>query len=195
MEDKFDVNSLPEEAKKYIDQKINSGVQTGIKNAEEKFKNDENLRATIEKEIKEKIEAEAKMDAEEKAKVILEEATKKAKEANLKNNRSEAKDLFSEAGISKETYSEFLDILIDEDTDKTKAKVTSFIEKFNKSVEEKTNKELAKNLKDMNKPNKSDDDSSKKLEPKETDITKMKFEDLAKLRTENPDKYKELMQK
>ena len=190
----FDVNNISPEIQKYIDQQVNNGVTTGRKNAEEKLKADPNFLSNVEKQIRERIESEAKLNAEEKAKVILEEAQKTSRETMLRNNKADARDLFSEAGITKEKYLSFIDLLVAEDNSKTIDNVKNFIANYTKSINDEVSKQIEKELSKTIKPNVQGNAENFK-EPDKLERKDYNYTELEAIKISDPDKYALIMGK
>ena len=119
-----------------VDRRVESGIQKGL----------ETQRAKWEKDYDRK----AKLSAEEIAKLELQDQidklSEKEAEINKRSNAIDAKDSLTSAGIPKDDYNKFLDLLVSDDPDVTKKRVEDFIETFEstkKNIESTVRKELS----------------------------------------------------
>lgn len=118
------------------DRRVESGIQKGL----------ETHRVKWEKDYEEK----AKLTAEEIARLELQEqmdelANQKA-EIDRRSNSIDARDKLTEAGIPKEDYSKFLNLLVSEDSEETEKRVNDFVETFQstrKNIESTIRKEMS----------------------------------------------------
>lgn len=190
----FDIKSLPKEAQEYIssliseyDRKINEISQNNRKEAANKLKSDPAFLASVEKTVRAKIEAEAKQTAEEKAQAIMAEADKKLKDAQKLSNRIAAQEAFQKANISKEEYSEFLDVLVTEDEETSMQRVSKWIDAYNRGINDRLEKEKKK-LKELetNPTNHPVEGKVKKLED-------YSMTELNQIEKENPQLFQQLL--
>lgn len=109
-----------------VDRRVESGIKTGVETQKEKW-------------LREHEEI-ARMSAEELAQKQIAEKlsalSEKEKEISRKANRSDARDMLSEAQIPKSHYEKFLDLLVSDDTEKTISNVKNFINVFNETKSE-----------------------------------------------------------
>jgi len=164
-----------------VDRRVETGIQKGLDTYKSKW----------EVEFQEK----AKLSAEELAKKEIDEQLKivsvKEAEINTRANKLEAKELLSEANIPKAHYEKFISMLVTSDSEQTKSNVSNFIEMFNSTrteIETKVKSEFSV----IPQPNGTP--------PKQGVVDKAKFDKMTyserlKLKTEDPEKYKEFMKK
>lgn len=139
---------------------------------------------------KEKKELEEKgMTAEEKLKQAVEAAAAKEKEFKVKSNRIDVEKTFLKGGLSEKDYAGFLDGIVSDNLEDSKALAEKIVGSFSAKIaeiEEKTKETL---LKGTPKPPAGGDFSK--------DITKEKFNAMGynervELLKTNPDLYKQL---
>lgn len=161
-----------------VDRRVESGIQKGLETQKQKW----------ERELQEK----AKMTAEEIAKKEFEEKlnglTQKEKEIQKKANKIDAMDMLSEAQIPKSHYDKFLNMLISDDSETTKANVQSFVEMFNSTkteIETKVKSEFT----NVPKPQVGMGDGV----VTKSDFDKMSYADKLAFKQKNPEQFKEFM--
>lgn len=161
-----------------VDRRVESGIQKGLETQKQKW----------ELELQEK----AKMTAEEIAKKEFEEKlnglTQKEKEIQKKANKIDAMDMLSEAQIPKSHYDKFLNMLVSDDSETTKANVQSFVEMFNSTkteIETKVKSEFT----NVPKPQVGMGDGV----VTKSDFDKMSYADKLAFKQKNPEQFKEFM--
>ena len=116
-------DELDREITREVDRRVESGIQKGIKTQKAKWQ--------------EEFEKKSKLTAEELAEQKLQEKMKEIQarelELSLKGNTLEAKSMLANAGIPKEHYERFVDILVDGDEEKTRLNVQNFVDTFNET--------------------------------------------------------------
>lgn len=99
------------------------------------------------KKEKKKLE-EAGMSAEEKVKAAVEAAAAKEREYSIKSNRIEVEKIFLKGGLAENDYSNFLDDVVSENLEKSKAVATAIADTIQakiKAAEQAVKAELLKN--------------------------------------------------
>jgi hypothetical protein len=141
----------------------------------------------------EEAERKAKMTAEELAKEQLAsmkaELDAKSKEIALKQSRVSAIEKFNSAGLTKEQYEDFLDVLVKDDEEVTNQLVDKFttkIKSMEQTIESKVKESLAK------VPPPSSGGQGKGEVTTET-FAKMTYEQRLELKAENPELFKQLV--
>jgi len=193
----LDIKTLPQEVQDYLakqqsehDKKVNEISQANRKDAADKLRQDQTFLASVEKSVRDRIEADAKKTAEERAHELIAEAEGKLKIVRQTENKLAAREECNKAGMSKEEYEGFLEILVDEDSEKSSTKVQKFIDTFVKGVGSRVEIEKAK-LKGLEqKPNTGNGESQKTLKDYST-VDGMKK--LNAMKESNPIEYARLL--
>ena len=136
-------------------------------------------------------ENKAKKEEEEKAKKELEKREKELLEREKflakENNNLYAKNALTEAGVPKEAFEKLLGMIVNDNEDMTKTNVTNFIEVFNStknSIEKTTAEKYAKVPAPQSGEVKTIDKNS---------FDKMSYAEKLKLKTEQPELFKQFM--
>lgn len=174
----FSEEELQRRVTSEVDRRVESGIQKGLETYKSKW----------EGEFTEK----AKLSAEELAKKELEklqgDLTAKEKEISKRANVLDAKDLLSEAQIPKAHYEKFINVLVNDDGEATKANVENFITVFN---ETKTDLETKIKSELVNVPSHKTG-NGEQVVTKE-DFNKMPYMKKMEFKKDNPDKYKDFI--
>lgn len=181
-----------EELQKLIQAEADRRVNQALENKQKKY--DEELKKALENErelVKQQIADEAKLSAEEKAKKELEKREKELLEREKflakENNNLYAKNALTEAGVPKEAFEKLLGMIVNDNEDMTKTNVTNFIEVFNStknSIEKTTAEKYAKVPAPQSGEVKTIDKNS---------FDKMSYAEKLKLKTEQPELFKQFM--
>lgn len=159
-----------------VDRRVESGIKTGVETQKEKW-------------LREHEEI-ARMSAEELAQKQIAEKlsvlSEKEKEISRKANRSDARDMLSEAQIPKSHYEKFLDLLVSDDTEKTISNVKNFINVFNETKSEIETK-VKSEFSTVSKPKTATNSGTVTKE----EFVKMAFAEKIKFKAEYPELYKE----
>jgi DNA-binding helix-hairpin-helix protein with protein kinase domain len=154
-----------------VDRRVQSGIEKGVNTQLEKWKQEQEL--TAEELAKKKIE-ERQADLDNMSKTLAQ-----------KENRLNAINQFSEAGIGKDDYDGMLDLLIDADPEVTSKKVNTYIDKIT-SAKTRLEKSLKEKYSKVPSPtSKSDDDGITKDK-----FNKMSYSEKIELKTNQPELYK-----
>ena len=141
----------------------------------------------------EEADRKAKLSAEELAKEQLSvrqaELDLRAKEIQTKQNRILALEKLNSAGISKEQYDDFLDVMVKDDEESTSATVDKFVSKI-KSMETSIEAKVKQSLANVPPPNSG---NQNKGEVTNETFAKMTYEQRVELKKENPELFKQLM--
>lgn len=161
-----------------VDRRVETGIQKGLETQKQKW----------ERELSER----AKLSAEELARKDFEEqlqtVTKKEREIQKKANMLDAKDMLSDAQIPKAQYDKIIGMLVSDDSDTTKANVQNFIDMFTNTkveIETKVKSEFTKI------PSPKTGTGNETLT--KDDFIKMSYSEKLKLKTSNPDLYKDFI--
>lgn len=137
-----------------VDRRVESGIQKGLETQRAKWEQD--------------YESKAKLSAEEIARMELQEQLDKIAEReveiNKRSNAIDAKDSLTSAGIPKDDYNKFLDLLVSDDQESTNKRVSDFIETFEstkKNIESTIRKELSNVPAPKGNPSSGDDEGPK----------------------------------
>lgn len=104
-----------------VDRRVETGIQKGLETHKRKWEDEYTRRAQMTAEELAQKELQEKMG----------ELTAKEREVLRRQNHLNAKELLTDAGIPKEHYEKFIDVLVLEDSDATAQKVQNFVEMFN----------------------------------------------------------------
>lgn len=186
------VEYTDEELQKLIQAEADRRVNQALENKQKKY--DEELKKALENErelVKQQIADEAKLSAEEKAKKELEKREKELLEREKilakENNNLYAKNTLTEAGVPKEAFEKLLGIIVNDSDDMTKTNVANFIEVFNdtkNSIEKSTAEKYSKVPAPKSGESKTVD---------KTTFDKMSYAEKLKLKTEQPELFKQFM--
>lgn len=172
-------DDLDREVTREVDRRVESGIQKGIETQKSKWQ----------EEFEKKSQLTAEELAEQKLQEKMKEIQARELELSLKGNTLEAKSMLANAEIPKEHYERFVGILVDGDEEKTKLNVQNFVDTFNE-----TRVEIEKSLKEkysqVPSP-KSGGSSGGKIG--KTEFNKMTYAEKMKVKSDNPDLYKQLI--
>lgn len=161
-----------------VDRRVESGIQKGLETQKQKWERELSERAKL------SAEELARKDFDEQLKTV----TAKEREIQKKSNTLDAKDMLAEAQIPKAQYDKIIGMLVSDDADTTKANVQNFIDMFNNTkveIETKVKSEFT-----QIPPPKT---NAKSGVTTKDDFIKMTYADKLKLKTSNPDLYKEFI--
>lgn len=161
-----------------VDRRVESGIQKGLETQRKKW----------EQEYAQKAQMTAEEIAKQEFELKLKEVGQKELEIAKKANTLEAKSMLSEAGIPKSHYDKFIGMLVSDNEDATKASVQNFIDMFNQTktdIETKVKSEFTK------VPSPTTGGQTGAIT--KTEFNKMGYAEKLKLKTENPELYKEFM--
>ena len=124
-----------------VDRRVDTGIKKGIETQRSKWEQEYAAKAnmTAEQRVQEEFD--------EKLKLIAEREANLAKQTNHLN----AQNLFVEAGVQKDDYSKFIDILVSDNAELTTTNVTNFIETF-KNTQTEIETRLKKQLSIVKEP-------------------------------------------
>ena len=161
-----------------VDRRVETGIQKGLETQKQKW----------ERELSER----AKLSAEELARKDFEEqlqaVTKKEREIQKKANMLDAKDMLADAQIPKAQYDKIIGMLVSDDSETTKANVQNFIDMFTNTkveIETKVKSEFTK----IPSPKTGTGNETVTKD----DFIKMSYSEKLKLKTSNPELYKEFI--
>lgn len=175
----FTEEDLQRKVTSEVDRRVESGIQKGIETQKGKWEADLN--------------AKAKLTAEELAQAEfaeqLKELTVRESAMSKRSNMLDAKDALSTAKIPSEQYDKFLDLMVADDKDVTKANVDNFVEMFN-NTKKTLETQIKLELSNVPAPKTNQGDAG--------DITKDKFMKMGyaekiKLKADNPEIYNKLI--
>lgn len=161
-----------------VDRRVESGIQKGI----------ETHKAKWEQEYLEKTKMSAEELAQKQMQEKLEAMTQKEKELGKKANMLEAKSMLSDASVPKSHYDNFINMLVTDNEEVTKANVQNFINMFNATkldIETKVKSELSK----VKNPDKGGQGGAVTKQ----DFDKMGYSEKMKFKAENPELYKQFI--
>lgn len=162
-----------------VDRRVEKGIQKGV----------ETQKAKWEKELGEKAKLTAEELAQKEIQEKLAEVTAKEREIQRKANQLEAMQLLAEAEVPKSHYEKMIGVLVSEDAEATKGNIANFIDVF-KATKIETESKVKAELGHVANPKQG---TSDKPIDKEA-FNKMGYADKLKLKTENPELYKKLIQ-
>jgi len=119
-----------------VDRRVETGIKKGVETQRSKWEQEYITKANMTAEQR------AKEEFDEKFKEIAQREAEIAKRAN----RLEAQNLFVEAGVKKDDYSKFIDILVSDSVESTTNNVNNFIDTFKNTrseIEAQLKKELS----------------------------------------------------
>lgn len=161
-----------------VDRRVESGIQKGLETHKQKW----------EEEFKTKAQMTAEEIAQKELQDKLNQMTVKEKEIQKKANLIDAKDMLSSASIPKSHYEKFINVLVSDNEETTKANVQNFINMFNETKNE-IETEVKKTYTNVPAPT----GGSGGKEITKEDFRKMGYAEKLKLKNEKPELYKELM--
>lgn len=174
----FTPDDLEKKVTAEVDRRVESGIQKGLETYKSKW----------EGEFTEK----AKLSAEELAKKELEklqgDLTAKEKEIARRSNLLDAKDLLSNADISKAHYEKFINVLVDDNADNTLANVNNFITVFQETKTDLETK-IKSELSQITSPKTGNGEQVITLQ----DFKSMEYGEKMKFKESNPEIFKEFM--
>lgn len=162
-----------------VDRRVETGIQKGL----------ETHRSKWEQDFQEKAQLTAEELAQKELQLKMEELASRESEILKRSNSIDARDMLSGAGIPKEQYDKFMDLLISDDTESTLGNVQNFIDTFNTTkseIEAKLKKELS------NIPPPQTGGSNSGVISKD-DFNNMPYLKKMELKEENPDLFSKLM--
>jgi|SRR6056297_50659 len=154
-----------------VDRRVQSGIEKGVNTQLEKWKQEQEL--TAEELAKKKIEERQS------------ELDNISKNLSQKENRLNAINQFSEAGIGKDDYDGMLDLLIDSDPEVTSTKVSTYIDKITSAKSR-----LEKSLKEKYSKVPSPTSNSGEEGLTKDKFNKMSYSEKIELKNNQPDVYK-----
>ena len=174
----FTEEELQKRVTSETDRRVETGIQKGLETQKQKW----------ERELSEKANLSAEQLAQKNFEEKLKEVSNKELEINKRANNLEAKNMLSDAQIPKAQYDKIIGMLVSDDTERTKDNVQNFIDMFNATkvdIETKVKSEFTK----IPSPRVGigNDVITK------DDFIKMTYSDKLKLKTSNPDLYKEFI--
>lgn len=125
----------------------------------------------------------AGMSEEDRMKAAIEEADKRAAEFILKSNTLDAREIFLQAGLAEDDYTDLLKQVVTADTDQTKANaqaIVAVLDKQKKSVEEATRDAVLKSNPTLNGA------AGENTLTKEQ-FSKMSYTEMLQAKQDNPD--------
>lgn len=171
----FTEEDLTKKVTAEVDRRVETGIQKGLETQKQKWEREQAER------LKLSAEELAKKEFEEK----LKEVSSKEKEIQRKANLLEAKNMLAEADIPKSKYEKVISVLVSDDETATKENVTSFITMFTETKQDLEAK-LKEQMSNIKPPNTGTSGTLTK-----DDFKKMGYAERLKLKTENPELYKE----
>ena len=174
----FTEEELQKRVTSETDRRVETGIQKGLETQKQKW----------ERELSEKANLSAEQLAQKNFEEKLKEVSNKELEINKRANKLEAKSMLSDAQIPKAQYDKIIGMLVSDDAERTKDNVQNFIDMFNATkvdIETKVKSEFTK----IPSPRVGigNDVITK------DDFIKMTYSDKLKLKTSNPDLYKEFI--
>jgi len=154
-----------------VDRRVQSGIEKGVNTQLEKWKQEQEL--TAEELAKKKIEERQS------------ELDNISKNLSQKENRLNAINQFSEAGIGKDDYDGMLDLLIDSDPEVTSTKVSTYIDKITSAKSR-----LEQSLKEKYSKVPSPTSNSGEEGLTKDKFNKMSYSEKIELKNNQPDVYK-----
>lgn len=174
----FTKEDLDKKVTAEVDRRVESGIQKGLKTHKEKW----------EKEFEEKANLTAEELAQKRLEEKMEDISKKELEISKRTNTLNAKSLLADAEIPKNHYEKFIDILVDNDEEKTTTNVKNFIDTFNETKSE-LESNIQKKYSNVNPPKSKTSD----VEISKSEFNKMSYMERLDLKNKNENLYKELM--
>ncbi len=173
----FGEDELTRRVTSEVDRRVETGIQKGLETHKSKW----------EEEFKRKQTLTAEELASQKMKEMQETLTTKEKEINRKANLTDAKDMLASAGVPKSQYEKVVSMLVNEDSESTKANVQSFIETFT-SLKTDLETQIKTEFTKVPPPSQGDNKPITKA-----DFDKMGYAEKIKFKQTNPEQYKEFM--
>ena len=173
----LDYKALFEQTKAERDRYKASNDKLCSENAEWKRKNRE-------REEKDEAERIANLTAEQRLKEAEDRATAREKAAQKRENTVSAREAFAKAEIGEESYSAFLEVLVNEDPEESQRRVATWIDSYTKSV--------AAGVERQAQLYKSAERSPRGTEVREKSYREMSVDERIKLKRENPAEYERL---
>lgn len=161
-----------------VDRRVETGIQKGLETQKQKWERELSERANL------TAEELAKKNFEEK----LSSLTTREKDILRRSNTLEAKDMLADAQIPKAQYDKIIGMLVSDDSDTTKANVQNFIDMFSNTKTEIETRVKSEFTKIPSPKTGTGNDTVTK-----DDFIKMTYADKLKLKTSNPDLYKEFI--
>ena len=137
----FDINNLPPEFARYVDQQRTQASQTARANAKKELMKDEKFLS----EIRGTVTPQVENTTEEKFHVEI-------AGLKLRTSRSEVKGILSQAGIKGEEALPYIDMFASEDIDKSVEMVNTFVSSFNNTLQSRIDKQHQEEIQTMTTP-------------------------------------------
>lgn len=159
---------FPDATKEQIDAILNQAgaevnlIKNQLQQAEDQRADQEARHASVLDQMKHEFEGkietlnnqlQAGMSEEDRMKAAIEEADKRAAEFTLKSNTLDAREIFLQAGLGEDDYTDLLSQVVTTDSDQTKANaqaIVAVLNKQKKSVEEATRDAVLKSNPTLN---------------------------------------------
>lgn len=174
----FTEDDLNKKVTSEVDRRVETGIQKGLETHKQKWQKE--------------FEDNAKLTAEELARKQLEslsaEINTKELEISKRSNHLEARELLGNAGVPKQYYEKFIDIMVTEDSENTKVNVENFIANFN-DVKMSLESDLKSQLSKIPSPSLGDNKTTLTKE----EFKKMTYNELMELKKSNPELYSQMI--
>lgn len=147
----FDVNNLPPEFVRYVDQQRTQASQTARANARKELMKDE----TFLNEIRGTVTPQVEKTTEEK---FHDQLTA----LSLRASKSEVRTILSQGGIKGEDADTYIDMFATEDIDSSVERATKFVSAFNNTLQSRMDKKHQEDLVNMTTPQASSNPTTEK---------------------------------
>lgn len=137
----FDVNNLPPEFQRYVDQQRTQASQTARNNARKELMGDESFLDEIRNRMKPQVEQTVEQQLEQLR-----------RETYIDRSTAKVERVLAKAGLSDEDMAIYMPMLVSEDVDASIQAAENFVSAFNKTVENRIAQQTKKDMQNMTTP-------------------------------------------
>lgn len=137
----FDINNLPPEFVRYVDQQRTQASQTARANAKKELMKDETFLNEIRGTVTPQVEKTTEQKFHDQLMAL-----------SLRNSKSEVENILYRAGIEGEEAQTYVDMFATEDIDASIEKATKFVSAFNNTLQSRMDKKQQEDLVNMTTP-------------------------------------------
>lgn len=137
----FDVNNLPPEFQRYVDQQRTQASQTARNNARKELMGDESFLDEIRNRMKPQVEQTVEQQLEQLR-----------RETYIDRSTAKVERVLAKAGLSEEDMAIYMPMLVSEDVDASIQAAENFVSAFNKTVENRIAQQTKKAMQNMDTP-------------------------------------------
>lgn len=137
----FDVNNLPPEFQRYVDQQRTQASQTARNNARKELMGDESFLDEIRNRMKPQVEQTVEQQLEQLR-----------RETYIDRSTAKVERVLAKAGLSEEDMAIYMPMLVSEDVDASIQAAENFVSAFNKTVENRIAQQTKRDMQNMTTP-------------------------------------------